>query len=165
MTLYSYTIHYTHIRYIILMHDNVSYYSMSFCFVRFYAKFCFVVVFVVILSKTESKVMASREYSYLLDHLQTGLTTRTISAYTWPRLLFPLHMIGPLSSQRVSLIMRSFPAITWRPSDNVRNDRVHIISGGGYPKMLHVNVVSQVSYPMWYTSGASTKRGGTAKEM
>jgi len=115
--------------------------------------------------KQKSKVMASREYGYFLDHLQTGFTTRTISAYTWPRLLSPLHMIGPLSFQRVSLIMRSFPAITWRPSDNVRNDRVHIIFGGGYPKMLHVNVVSQVSYPMWYTSGASTKRGGTAKEV
>ena len=36
------------------LNDNANY-SMSFCFVRFYADFCIVVVFVVILSKTKKQ--------------------------------------------------------------------------------------------------------------
>ena len=95
--------------------------------------------------------------------LPTGFTTSTISAYTWPRLLSPRHMIGPLSIFSVSFIIRSFPVITWRLIGKGLNALVHLITGGGYPKILHDIVVSQVSYPTWYTSGDSTKRGGTAK--
>ena len=53
ISVYSYRTRYNILRFFIEdLLDNANY-SMSFCFVRFYAEFFFVAVFVVILSKTK----------------------------------------------------------------------------------------------------------------